>query len=61
VSLQQKWLFTANLQAHLVLEEWVMEEAKRLNEAVLGDMEPTSRQRNVLKLCAFEAHIAYAM
>jgi len=50
-----------NLRAHLVLEERVMEEAERLNEVVLGDMEPTSRQRNVLKLCAFEAHIAYAM
>jgi len=46
VSLQQKRPFTMNLQAHLVLEERVMEEAERLNEVVLGDMEPTSRQRN---------------
>src|SRR6266850_6618066 len=46
VSLQQKWPFTANLWAHLVLEEQVMEKDKRLKKAAIGDMEPTSGQRN---------------
>jgi len=44
VLLQQNQPFTMNLWAHLALEEWVMEEAKRLNKVALADMEP--RQRN---------------